>query len=62
MRTRISVDPYHKSRGNPIKKLEGVSAETEQFRLRSGRFRFCYDIEGTEVALLCCGLRSEETY
>jgi mRNA-degrading endonuclease RelE of RelBE toxin-antitoxin system len=58
----LSVDPYNKSRKYPIKKLEGVSAGEGQYRLRSGRFRFRYDIEGSEVVLLYCGLRREDTY
>lgn len=58
----LSLDPYNKSRKHPIKKLEAVSAGEGQYRLRSGRFRFRYDIEGTEVALLYCGLRREDTY
>lgn len=58
----LSTDPYNKSRKYPIKKLEGVSAGQGQYRLRSGRFRFRYDIEGIEVVLLYCGLRREDTY
>jgi mRNA-degrading endonuclease RelE of RelBE toxin-antitoxin system len=58
----LAADPYNKSRSHPIKKLEGVSAGEGQYRLRSGRFRFRYDIEGSEVILLYCGLRREDTY
>jgi mRNA-degrading endonuclease RelE of RelBE toxin-antitoxin system len=58
----LSVDPYNKSRIHPIKKLEDVKAGEGQFRLRSGRFRFRYDIDGAEVVLLYCGLRREDTY
>lgn len=58
----LSTDPYNKSRKHAIKKLEGVSVGEGQYRLRSGRFRFRYDIEGTEVVLLYCGLRREDTY
>jgi mRNA-degrading endonuclease RelE of RelBE toxin-antitoxin system len=58
----LSIDPYNKSRQHAIKKLEGVSAGDGQYRLRSGRFRFRYDIEGTEVVLLYRGLRREDTY
>jgi mRNA-degrading endonuclease RelE of RelBE toxin-antitoxin system len=60
--TDLSSDPYNKSRSYPIKKLVGVSAGEGQYRLRSGRFRFRYDIEGQEVVLLYCGLRREDTY
>jgi mRNA-degrading endonuclease RelE of RelBE toxin-antitoxin system len=58
----LSADPYNKNRRHPIKKLEGVKAGEGQYRLRSGRFRFRYDIEGVEVVLLYCGLRREDTY
>ena len=60
--TILSLDPYNKSRMYPIKKLHGVPAGEGQYRLRSGRFRFRYDIEEREVVLLYCGLRREDTY
>ena len=47
--------------GHPIK-LARVPAGEGQYRLRSGRFRFRYDIAGREVVLLYCGLRREDTY
>jgi mRNA-degrading endonuclease RelE of RelBE toxin-antitoxin system len=58
----LASDPHNSSRRHPIKKLEGVSAGEGQYRLRSGRFRFRYDIEGSEVVLMYCGLRREDTY
>jgi hypothetical protein len=58
----LSVDPYNKTRKYPIKKLQGVSAGEGQYRLRSRRFRFRYDVAGREVVLLYCGLRREDTY
>jgi mRNA-degrading endonuclease RelE of RelBE toxin-antitoxin system len=58
----LSVDPQNKSGKYQIKKLQGVSAGDGQYRLRSGRFRFRYDIEEREVVLLYCGLRREDTY
>ncbi len=58
----LTEDPFNKSRRFPIKKLESVEAGKGQFRLRSGRFRFRYDIEGREVVLHYCGLRREDTY
>jgi mRNA-degrading endonuclease RelE of RelBE toxin-antitoxin system len=58
----LSKDPYNKSNSHPIKKLVKVPAGEGQYRLRSGRFRFRYDIEGREVVLLYCGLRREDTY
>jgi mRNA-degrading endonuclease RelE of RelBE toxin-antitoxin system len=57
----LSVDPFNKSGKYPIKKLVGVSAGEGQYRLRSGRFRFRYDVEGFEVVLHYCGLRREDT-
>lgn len=58
----LSLDPYNKSGKFSIKKLQGVSAGEGQYRLRSGRFRFRYDIAEREVVLLYCGLRREDTY
>jgi mRNA-degrading endonuclease RelE of RelBE toxin-antitoxin system len=58
----LSLDPYNKSHKYPIKKLKEVAAGEGQYRLRSGRFRFRYDIAGREVVLLYCGLRREDTY
>jgi mRNA-degrading endonuclease RelE of RelBE toxin-antitoxin system len=50
------------SRRYPIRKLKSVLAGEGQYRLRSGRFRFRYDIADDEVVLLYCGLRKEDTY
>jgi mRNA-degrading endonuclease RelE of RelBE toxin-antitoxin system len=58
----LSLDPHNKSHKYPIKKLKEVAAAEGQYRLRSGRFRFRYDVAGREVALLYCGLRREDTY
>jgi mRNA-degrading endonuclease RelE of RelBE toxin-antitoxin system len=58
----LSVDPYNRTRKYPIRKLEQVAAGEGQYRIRSGRFRFRYDIEGTSVYLKYCGLRRENTY
>jgi mRNA-degrading endonuclease RelE of RelBE toxin-antitoxin system len=58
----LSMDPHNKSRMYPIKKLREFPAGEGQYRLRSGRFRFRYDIEEREVVLLYCGLRHEDTY
>jgi mRNA-degrading endonuclease RelE of RelBE toxin-antitoxin system len=60
--TILSIDPHNKSRMYPIKKLRSVPAGEGQYRLRSGRFRFRYDIEEREVVLLYCGMRREDTY
>jgi len=58
----LSMDPHNKSRMYPIKKLRSVPAGEGEYRLRSGRFRFRYDIEEREVVLLYCGLRREDAY
>ena len=58
----LAADPYNRSRSHAIKKLEGVDRGDGQYRLRSGRFRFRYDIYDKEVVLTYCGLRREGTY
>jgi mRNA-degrading endonuclease RelE of RelBE toxin-antitoxin system len=58
----LESDPYNTSRRHPIRKLEGVNAGLGQYRLRLGRWRFRYDIQGREVVLHYCGLRREDTY
>lgn len=58
----LSTDPYNRSRTNPIKKLESIPHGEAQYRIRSGRFRFRYDIEGKIVYLKACLLRDEHTY
>ncbi len=57
----LSADPHNKGGRYPIKKLQGVPAGEGQYRLRSGRFRFRYDIAEREVVLLYCGQRREDT-
>jgi mRNA-degrading endonuclease RelE of RelBE toxin-antitoxin system len=58
----LSVDPHNKCSQYAIKKLRNVAAGEGQYRLRSGRFRFRYDIVDSEVVLQHCGLRREDTY
>jgi mRNA-degrading endonuclease RelE of RelBE toxin-antitoxin system len=58
----LSSDPQNKSRRHAVKKLQSVPAGEGQYRLRSGRFRFRYDVAGDEVVLMYCGLRREDTY
>lgn len=58
----LSADPHNKTSLHPIKKLQGVSAGDGQYRLRSGRFRFRYDVAAGQVVLAYCGLRRENTY
>jgi mRNA-degrading endonuclease RelE of RelBE toxin-antitoxin system len=47
----LELDPYNRSRVHPIKKLENVPIGEGQYRIRFGRFRFRYDIEGQVVYL-----------
>ncbi len=61
VREILSNDPYNRTSLHPIKKLVGEQGEG-QYRLRLGRWRFRYDIHGSEVVLQYCGLRREETY
>jgi mRNA-degrading endonuclease RelE of RelBE toxin-antitoxin system len=42
----LSPDPLNRTHNHPIKKLQGVAAGEGQYRLRSGRFRFRYDVAG----------------
>lgn len=58
----LQGDPYNLSHTHPIKKLTNVNAGDGQYRIRSGRFRFRYDIYYQEVVLQYCGLRREDTY
>jgi len=60
----LSGDPYNISRQHPIKKLTAVPAGDGQYRLRSGRFRFRYDVDSKQqvVYLKACSLRRENTY
>ena len=58
----LKIDPYNRSRSHPIKKLTDVSHGNGQYRIRIGRWRFRYDIEGQTVRLKYCGLRREDIY
>jgi len=58
----LKRDPYNRGHRYLIKKLQGVQAAGSQYRIRSGRFRFRYDIEGQSVYLKACSLRREDTY
>lgn len=58
----LNTDPYNRSRSHPIKKLTDISPGNAQYRIRIGRWRFRYDIEGQTVRLKYCGLRREDTY
>ena len=58
----LKQDPYNRSRRYPIKKLQSVQAGDGQYRIRSDRFRFRYDIDGQSVYLKACSSRREDTY
>ena len=58
----LSLDPFNKSHKYPTKKLNEVAAGEGQYRLRSGRFRFRYDVAERELVMHYCGLRREDTY
>jgi hypothetical protein len=58
----LREDPYNRTGQYAIQKLHGVVPGQGQHRLRMGRWRFRYDIAGTEVMLVWCGLRREDTY
>ncbi|MDQ3816383.1 MAG: hypothetical protein M3362_01680 [Acidobacteriota bacterium] len=60
--TILETDPYNRSRTHPIKKLENVPSGEAQYRIRLGRFRFRYDVDGQTVYLKRCSLRREDTY
>ena len=58
----LRADPYNRTRRHAIRKLEAARPGEGQFRLRLGRWRFRYDVDGAEVVLHYCGLRREDTY
>jgi mRNA-degrading endonuclease RelE of RelBE toxin-antitoxin system len=57
----LKTNPYN-GRQHPIRKLEGVAAGEGQYRIRIGRLRFRYDVEGHTVVLKACSLRREDSY
>jgi len=58
----LKEDPHNLTRSHPIRKLSDVKPGDGQYRIRAGRFRFRYDIEGQTVYLKACSLRREDTY
>ena len=60
----LRTDPHNLARNQPIKKLRGIKPGNGQYRLRTGRWRFRYDIwdKLQEIELSYCGLRREDTY
>ena len=65
LRTAVATlarDPRGGGRERGIRKLKGVAPGEGQYRLRLGRWRFRYDIDGRTVVLHHAGLRREDTY
>ena len=58
----LKTDPTNRTGRYRIKKLKGVAVGEGQWRLVLGHFRFRYDVSGTVVELVYCGLRREDTY
>lgn len=58
----LKADPYNRSRHYLIEKLQGARLGDGQYRIRSGRCRFRYDIDGQSVYLKACSLWREDTY
>ena len=58
----LQLDPYNRSRTHDIEKLTGIPAGDAQYRIRTGRFRFRFDIVGKYVFFKACSLRREDTY
>jgi mRNA-degrading endonuclease RelE of RelBE toxin-antitoxin system len=58
----LKEDPRNRTRRHAIKKLAGVPSGDGQYRFRSGRFRFRYDIQAQIVFLKACSLRREDSY
>ena len=58
----LETDPFSTSRSYGIKKLQDIPVGDSQYRIRAGRFRFRYDVEGHVVWLKACSLRREGTY
>jgi mRNA-degrading endonuclease RelE of RelBE toxin-antitoxin system len=55
-------DPLNTKRERQIRKLVGIAFGEGQYRLRMGRWRFRYDVDGRTVVLHYAGLRREDTY
>ncbi len=51
LRIILSHDPYNQSRRYDIKKLKEVPTGEGQYRVRSGKYRLRYDIQGSDVIL-----------
>jgi mRNA-degrading endonuclease RelE of RelBE toxin-antitoxin system len=58
----LKADPKNRSRAHDILKLEGIQPGEGQYRLRVGRYRLRYDVDGQDVTLGYCGRRREDTY
>ena len=53
----LQDDPQNRRRAHNIKKIG-----PGRYRVRTGRWRFIYTMDGRTVWLIYCGLRREDTY
>ena len=53
----LQDDPQNRRRAHNIKKIGPA-----RYRVRTGRWRFIYTMDGRTVWLTYCGLRREDTY
>ncbi len=58
----LRTDPCNTSRAHSITKLVDARPGEGQYRIRSGRFRFRFDVDDEVVILVFCALRREDTY
>ena len=53
----LQDDPQNRRNTHNIKKID-----PKRYRIRIGRWRFIYTMDGRVVWLIYCGLRREDTY
>jgi mRNA-degrading endonuclease RelE of RelBE toxin-antitoxin system len=58
----LALNTLNVRRERQVRKLVGAAPGQGQYRLRIGRWRFRYDVDGRNVVLHYAGLRREETY
>jgi mRNA-degrading endonuclease RelE of RelBE toxin-antitoxin system len=55
----LTLDPYNRSRRYDIKKLRDVPHGEGQYRIRTGKYRLRYDVNGNDVVLYSFKHRKE---